>query len=361
MAILQLSGALVYSPEVSVLLQSHALAAGAIGGAALFPLAKTIVESFDGSPPFFRRLRASITTPDNYVRGFVIGCGLAWALAGGLDFHDAPARFADGFVLGAVAYAGVDMLGDLVAILRGRRRRLQTARVYVLGAILGGIVAGSLAWYFDPPQIAAVTGKFRNYVTIDYSIFGVRIEPYVIYPLFSKWGALDLGTVSGGASLFFSESLSGVINWSLAAPLFSINLVLLTALVERSSRPLRALLTGDGIVGVVEQAFRVQRWGLWMAPVIYSLLRMAPEPTWYNQDGAIRTLVAIGKHASLGAPEFRAWTDIRGKVLEAQLVGTSGQEAVLLRRDGQQIRISLDRLSEADRAFITESRAAKGD
>ena len=34
------------------------------------------------------------------------------------------------------------------------------------------------------------------------------------------------------------------------------------------------------------------RWGLWMAPVIYSFLRMAPDPTWYNQDGAVRTGVA---------------------------------------------------------------------
>ena len=308
MAILQLAGVVVYNPTTAGLLQRYPLAAGALGGGILFPLAKTIVESFDGSPPFFRRLSASITTPDNYLRGVVVGCGLGWALSGGLDFHDAPARFADGFVLGALAYAGVDMLADILGILRGRRARLQTSRVYVLGAVLGGIVAGSLAWYFDPPQIAAVTGKFRNYVTIDYSIFGVRIEPYVIYPLFSKWGALDLGTVSGGASLFFSESLSGVINWSLAAPLFSINLVLLTALVERSPGPLRALLTKNGIVGMVEQAFRVQRWGLWMAPVIYSLLRMAPDPTWYNQDGAIRTLVAIGQSASLGVPEFRAWS-----------------------------------------------------
>jgi cyclic beta-1,2-glucan synthetase len=308
MAILQGAGAITYSPSIATLLQRHPLAAGTIGGALLFPLAKTIVESFDGSPPFFRRLHTSIRMRENYLRGSVVGLGVAWTLAGGLDFHDAPARFGHGFVIGALAYAGVDMLSDVFAILLGRRRHLQSVRIYGLGAVLGGIVAGSLAWYFDPPQLAAVTGKFRNYVTIDYSIFGVRIEPYVIYPLFSKWGALDLGSVSGGASLFFSESLSGVINWSLAAPLFSINLVLLTALVERSWSPLRALLTKNGMVGVVEQAFRVQRWGLWMAPVIYSLLRMAPEPTWYNQDGAIRTLVAISKGASLGVPEFRAWS-----------------------------------------------------
>ena len=119
---------------------------------------------------------------------------------------------------------------------------------------------------------------------------------------------IDLGSVGGGVRLFFSESLSGVINWSLAAPLFSINLVALTALVQRSPAPLKGLLTKDGVVGVVEQAFRVQRWGLWMAPVIYSFLRMAPDPTWYNQDGAIRTAAAIAQSLTLDAPEFRAWS-----------------------------------------------------
>ena len=90
--------------------------------------------------------------------------------------------------------------------------------------------------------------------------------------------------------LFFVESLSGVIGWSLAAPLFSVNLVLLTALIEKSVAPLRRLFTAGGLVGVGEQALRVQRWGLWMAPVIYSFLRLSPEPTWYDQDGAVRSV-----------------------------------------------------------------------
>ena len=101
---------------------------------------------------------------------------------------------------------------------------------------------------------------------------------YVIYPLFSKWGALSLGPAEGGVRLLYNELLSGVINWSLAAPLFSINLVLLTALLQRSLRPIRGLFSARGVVGLVEQAIRVLRWGLWMAPVIYSFLRMAPDP-----------------------------------------------------------------------------------
>ena len=123
----------------------------------------------------------------------------------------------------------------------------------------------------------------------------------MIYPLFSKWGAIDLGEVTGGVKLFFVESLSGVIGWSLAAPLFSVNLVLLTALLQRSAAPLRNLFTAGGLVGVGEQALRVQRWGLWMAPVIYRFLRLSPDPTWYDQDGAVRSVVAA-LHALLLDP-----------------------------------------------------------
>ena len=50
------------------------------------------------------------------------------------------------------------------------------------------------------------------------------------------------------------------------------------------------------------------RWGLWMAPVIYSFLRMAPDPTWYNQDGAVRTVVATLQSWWLTPEAFRAWS-----------------------------------------------------
>ncbi len=94
--------------------------------------------------------------------------------------------------------------------------------------------------------------------------------------------------------LFWAESVAGVINWSLAAPLFSINYVLLDAALQRSLRPIKNLVSPQGVEGLVEQGVRVLRWGLWMAPIINSFLRQSPDPSWYNQDGAVRTLVAIG-------------------------------------------------------------------
>ena len=44
------------------------------------------------------------------------------------------------------------------------------------------------------------------------------------------------------------------------------------------------------------------RWGLWMAPVINSFLRQSPDPSWYNQDGAIRT---VRRHGGQPVPAGR--------------------------------------------------------
>ena len=52
----------------------------------------------------------------------------------------------------------------------------------------------------------------------------------------------------------------------------------------------------------------VMRWGLWMSPIILSFLRMSGEPTWYNQDGAIRTVVAIFQDLTLSHEEFVQWS-----------------------------------------------------
>ncbi|MBV8474536.1 MAG: glycosyl transferase family 36, partial [Hyphomicrobiales bacterium] len=123
---------------------------------------------------------------------------------------------------------------------------------------------------------------------------------FVTYPIFNKYGMVNLGEVAGGVRLFYAESLSGVINWSLASPLFAINAIVLAALLQRSLEPIRGLFSGAGVESLVENAVRVMRWGLWMAPIINTFLRQSADPSWYNQDGAVRTLVAIG--ADVGTP-----------------------------------------------------------
>ena len=125
-------------------------------------------------------------------------------------------------------------LRDLRAVRPGERQHLQIWRVYALGALLGGITAGAVAWYLDAAQIAVIAAKLAAYATVH-----GPAPDYIVYPLFSKYGALSLGPAEGGVRLLYNESLSGVINWSLAAPLFSINLVFLTALLQRSTGPIR--------------------------------------------------------------------------------------------------------------------------
>ncbi len=273
-------------------------------GAAFMPLAKTILETFDGSPPFFSRLLGNACRPHLYLRGALLGLGLHLVPVQAL-MHKAPGdRFLLGAGMGAMAYAGASMTMDFVEKLRGRRQRLQSWRVYLNGTLLGGFVGGAIAWYVDPSQSAIVLNKFRLYVTLHIQ----NPQDYVIYPLFSKWGAMNLGPHSGSSRILFNESVSGVINWSLAAPLFSVNFFFLTALFARSWAPVRLMASRQGVIAIAEQTVRVLRWGLWMAPVIYSLLRISPDPTWYNQDGAFRTMAAIWQSFALTPEAFRSWS-----------------------------------------------------
>ncbi len=290
--------------SLAALILAFPYACGAILGALLFPLAKTIIESFDGSAPFVTRLLNSLRDPLNYVRGLVIGSGIVLALDQQLPVQGPWQRSGFGFVLGALAYAGVHLARDWVRIARGQRQFLQGWKVYGVEVLMGGVVGAALTWYGESTQLQVVLAKFARYANLSVA----APEPYIIYPLFSKWGALNLGLETNGARLLFNESLSGVISWSMAAPLFSVNLVFLTALLQRNTRPIREFTTTAGLKKVIAEALRVERWGLWMAPIIYSFLRMAPDPAWYNQDGAFRTLVATGMSLTLDNDAFRTWS-----------------------------------------------------
>ena len=291
-------------PAIVAFIKANALALSPFVGALAYPLAQTIVGSADGTPPFFGRLRKHYCDPRSYFRGVVVGLGAALALTQGLSNEGGGARFLALFAIGALAYGGVDWVFDVAKVASGQRRTVQTPRLYLLGVLLGGLVAGALGWYFDAAQIDVVVGKFWAYADVSYD--GVRsVGDYIIHPLFNKYGAVNLGDVRGGTRLFFAESLSGVINWSIAAPLFSINYVLLAALLERNLRPIKGLFSSTGLEGLFEQAVRVMRWGLWMAPVINSFLRQSADPSWFNQDGAVRSLVTIGADIGLSGADFR--------------------------------------------------------
>ncbi len=295
-------------PGAPAFFSAFALAVGPVLGAALFPLAMTVVGSADGTPPFFGRLRAAYRNPRAPVRGVVVGLGLALAYEANLASAGGGTRFLVLAAIGALCYAGVDYGFDAYAVVSGERTKLQGWRLYALGAALGALVAGALGWYFDTAQLHVVIAKFWAYADVNYRHSGRQLGDFTTYPIFNKYGAVNLGEVAGGVRLFWAESVAGVINWSLAAPLFSINYVLLDALLQRSLKPIKNLLSPQGVEGVVAQGVRVLRWGLWMAPIINSFLRQSPDPSWYNQDGAVRTAVVIGADATQTPEAFRQFS-----------------------------------------------------
>ncbi len=308
MLLLQIYGLALRSPELMRFVTAYPGAAAMLGGAILFSLARTIIESFDESPPFLARLLENLRQPMNHLRGILLGLGLAGIVIFEVHHASVGQRFVYGLLLGTLIYAGGDLIRDSFVILNKQRQRYQSWRVYALGTGLGGIIGGAVAWYLDAAQIAIIAQRLSAYATLNFTAAGKAPADYIIYPLFSRWGEMDLGIIHGGARLLYNDSLSGVINWAIAAPLFSFNLVLLSALFARSLTPLRRLFSVSGMTGMVEQTVRVLRWGLWMAPIIQTFLRMAPDPTWYNQDGAVRTAVASVASVVMSPETFRQWS-----------------------------------------------------
>jgi cyclic beta-1,2-glucan synthetase len=301
-SILYTLGALHENGTVRGAVEAHPLLAAMLFGGLAFPLAKTIFESFDGSPPVFGRLARSYPNPNLALRGVVVGLGLAWGLTAGLPPRELSARAGFGFLVGAAAYGMVDLLRDAFAASR-ERGRVQAVQYYAVHAVIGGLIGAAIGFYLDSAQLAVVLAKFQRYVTA-----GRTPEPFGIYPLVSKWGFLNLGTVSGGVDLLFAEALTGAISWSTAAWLFALNRTFMVAYFERQSAPVRMMFTRAGMAQLMENTIQVMRWGLWMSPIINSFLRPMGDPTWYNQDGAIRTVFAVFKDVTSTPDAFRAWS-----------------------------------------------------
>jgi cyclic beta-1,2-glucan synthetase len=292
---------------VALFLRSGAIGA-ALAGALLFPLARTILESSDSTPPFVKRLSRAYYAASNFVCGAIVGVGLLIAFHRDLPAAFGGERFLFGFAFGALAYVGALLYRDFSGMAAGLRKKTRDWRDYALGVLVGGVVGGAIGWYFDVGQLAVVRAHFNDHVAINYGVFTRPDSPYIITPFFSKWGATHMGMVDGGVKLFYLESLSGVIQWIFAAPLFSINLFFLTALLKRDLGPIRELFSAEGVRKLADNAIVVLRWGLWMAPIIYAFLKVAPDPTWYNQDGLIRTGVAAYMNAALPPSQFRDWS-----------------------------------------------------
>lgn len=274
----------------------------ALLGALVFPLVKTVMETFDGSPSFIRRLAGNYRRTALPWRGAVVAGGLAWAWTQRAIEWPLAERAGFGFAVGLAAYAGISVLRDLGLRAAGRGR-VAGLRLYAVEALLGGAVGAALGFYLDAAQTPVITRKLAQYLQV-----GVAPTPYEVYPLLSRWGFLPLGDFTGGARLLWNEALAGVISWGVAAWLFALNRSALLAVLKREWEPLRRAFSRSGVTELAEGTIYVLRWGLWMAPIIFTFLRQMPTPTWYNQDGAIRTLCCIWQSLWLDPQAFEAWS-----------------------------------------------------
>ena len=293
------------STHLPLLVQSHHAAPWllmSLAGALAMPLLKTIIESFDGSHSFFGRLGRAYRTPLLYLRGLVAGLAAGHALANGFFVWATEWRIIYGFAVGAAVYAGISLARDIFLALR-HRGRIRTWRAYLVEVSLGGFVGAGLGFYLDSAQVPIILNKFRLYTS-----FNLKPIPDEFYPLLSKWGRIELGAYAGGAKLLFNEALKGVIGWGIAAWLFALNRSLLLALFERRWTPLQRIFSREGAAELTDGTIHVLRWGLWMAPIIFTFLRPMPVPTWYNQDGAVRTLFCISNSLTMSSSHFHEWS-----------------------------------------------------
>ena len=166
--------------------------AATLFGALAFPLVKTIIETFDGSQAFFRRVRRSYESPVLYFRGAVVGMGLGTGLFLAMAEKDLTTRVWFGIGVGALAFAGVDLLRDSLNAARGRGR-IEAVAVLCRTRALGGFIGAAIGFYLDASQVSVVVAKFHRYLAA-----GLPPESFDVYPLVSKWGHLHLGSSRAG-------------------------------------------------------------------------------------------------------------------------------------------------------------------
>ena len=160
---------------------------------------------------FFRRVGKSYRNPLLYARGAVVGLGLGYGLTLGLSGQDdAGAGPGSASASGPRPIAGIDLAP----------RRLRGVAGPGPGPVVAGLpgagAAGRLHRRGDrvlPRRRPGRRGR-RQVPSLPRRGHGAASPSTSIRSL-SKWGLIDLGTVTGGVSLLFAEALAGVISWSI--------------------------------------------------------------------------------------------------------------------------------------------------
>lgn len=271
-------------------------------GAAVFPLAKTIIETFDGSTAFFTRAKRSYKNPALYIRGAVAGLALAIAITIDIETYVEIPRIIYGLAAGAIVFGGISFILDRFDI-GPEKAESKSWRRYLLESGMGGFIGAAICFYLDAHQISVITHRFN-----EYNVFANEPKQYSFYNLISIWGNITLSDYQGGSKLLYNQALNGVIAWGVAAWLFALNNAMLKAIFSRDMVYIKRIATREGMIELAEGTIRVLRWGLWMSPIIFTCLKQVDDPAWYNQDGAIRTVCATFNSITMNPEAFNHWS-----------------------------------------------------
>ena len=119
---------------------------------------------------------------------------------------DTWARAGFGFAVGVAAFAGVSLLRDSAFALQ--RRGQLPWRVYLVEAVSA---AGSSARPSASTSMPRRSRWWRRSSIATSAPARPAASRLASIPFLSKWGFINLGKVTGGASLLFAEALAGVI------------------------------------------------------------------------------------------------------------------------------------------------------
>ena len=174
MGLLQLLHAIIGVPAIQSLSRTSPAILLAASGALAFPLIKAIIESFDGSQSFFLRALKAGREPVLIARGVAVGFACAVALGMNLPALPTSQRIRFGLAAGALAYAGVSLVRDLIYGLR-KCGGFKSWRMYLVEGVLGAFVGAAFAFYLDAAQIPVVLNKFKLYNSFGLVPVGGRI------------------------------------------------------------------------------------------------------------------------------------------------------------------------------------------
>ena len=157
-----------------------------------------------------------------------------------------------------------------------------------------------LAFYMDATQVPVVMEKIKCICRP-----GPEPKNYNDLRAVEQVGTGGPGAFTGGVVVlqrsFWRGSLPGPLRRGSPSTGFS---------CRRSSSGTRRrppFLLSGGRRELMVNMLHVVRWGLWMAPIINTGLRMMGEATWYNQDGAVLPWWPFIKTSPVQTRDFQTW------------------------------------------------------